>query len=154
MELQLRFQDGILYAASHVSDDVNYLDTIVAVLLAVWKFRKYTDSRWLSLGRAAQRLAAAELTGLTCMLSFALSQPSVSGFFLNQFWRSQEDNCWTFIVEAALVAQVPDAVLAEVMRDNRVGRTAPILERLLSERMIWITTVSTFVWKKWQAWLI
>jgi hypothetical protein len=68
MDLQLRFYDGALHAAMHVQSDPNHLETVVAIVLTVWKFTKYTDSRWLSLGKAAQRLAAAEFLGITSML--------------------------------------------------------------------------------------
>ena len=70
MNLQIRFTNGFLLVVSAVADDPNWLGAVTTLLLALWKFRMYTDSRWLSLGGAARRLVMAELTGLTSMLSF------------------------------------------------------------------------------------
>jgi hypothetical protein len=114
----------------------------------LWKFKQYTDSRWLSLGHASKRMVAAQLLGITAMLTFALSQPHVSGFFLNQFWRSQEENCWEFLAEASLVSQVPDAVVALLMQDNRVARTAPDLEMALLSKLMWLIELDLFVFEK------
>lgn len=70
------------------------------------------------------------------------------GFFLNQFWRTQEDNVWEFLAEACLVSQVPDAVLGKIMKDSRVARTAPEIEHTLAVAMRWLVELPIFVFEK------
>ena len=50
--------------------DEDLLETISATLLAIWRFHKFTESRWLTVGSATRVLVRAVLLGLDGFYSF------------------------------------------------------------------------------------
>ena len=64
-ELRLHWADGFLrVAASAVRPTENLVDKVSNVLLAMWKYRKLSDSRWCSVGRSCRHLCGGLLSGL------------------------------------------------------------------------------------------
>jgi hypothetical protein len=148
MYLQLRFCDGRLLVSVGCRGDADLVQAISTIILVVWKFRRYTDSRWLSLGYSSTNLVAGEFLGLTAMLSFALTDCHVSGFFLNGFFRLARDDCWTFVVEACIVSHIPDCVLRMLMKDNRVGRNIHELADAMHSKFSWLRGLPDSIWNK------
>ena len=121
--LQLRMEgDKVLVTRGCPSHDLTSI--VVSVLMAVWRARKFTDSRWLLMGRSARALVASRLTGLPSLLEYSSRKPSVSTYYLGGFLRLTEEH-WLFLVECALVARVPEVAQEALLRDNRVALTAP-----------------------------
>jgi hypothetical protein len=68
--LEMRFRNDKLLVkeGSPLGDCTN---RICSTLLAVWKDRKFCDSRWLSVGKSASSMVASRVTGLGGLLEFA-----------------------------------------------------------------------------------
>jgi hypothetical protein len=67
-----------------VFDDVTH--GLHSLLLTVWKFRGFVDSRWLTAGHSSRSMVAASLTGISSMLEWAITFPGSGSFYLNGFW--------------------------------------------------------------------
>ena len=48
VELQLRVVGGVIYVGSEFAEDPHTVDRVSDILAAVYKWKKWTDSRWLS----------------------------------------------------------------------------------------------------------
>ena len=54
--LHIRFEDGHLMVGSKCAIDPAALSRIEAVIFHAWRFVKFCDSRWLSLGEASRAI--------------------------------------------------------------------------------------------------
>ena len=141
--LQLRFIGGALYVTSSVETE-DLVGLIITGLFAVFKFRKFSDSRWLTIGPSARTMVAAQLLGLSHLMGFIRERHSHC-YYLNGFWRIGPDH-WGWLVKLALVSYVPDAVLQSLMLDNRVALLVDELEQKLFEKFAWLTVLPCVLW--------
>ena len=51
-------------------EDHDVLQTICAVLIACYRFRKFTESRWLTIGASTRVLTVAVLMGLDSLVEY------------------------------------------------------------------------------------
>ena len=144
--LELRFEsDRLLVSQSIATADV--INLVVPTLLGVWKISQFTDSRWLSVGTSSRSMVSAQLTGLGSLLSFARQKPSVSGYYVNGFFRLTPCH-WEFFVKAAIVAEVPEVAQRALLKDSRVALLAPSIRRDITSAMDDICGLHPFVWEK------
>ena len=64
MALQLRYDGTHLCIAARFRDHPESAQLVTTLLLALWQFREWTDSRWLSMGKTSRTMAIAMSTGL------------------------------------------------------------------------------------------
>jgi hypothetical protein len=121
------------------------IGTIVSTLMSVWKFRQFTDSRWLTVGDAGRTIAAGLLTGLDSLVDEIKCFPHVSLFHMGGFFRLAGD-VKNFLIEASIVSRPMDAVLALLMEDGRVAQRYEELTELVQEEMCWMINLPDLVW--------
>ena len=144
MELQLRFVDGKLLASRESSNRHDVVTTVVGTLGAMWRFQKWTESRWLTVGTSARTVAAAFLTGLDSMVEYFKKGSACEESFLCGFVRMIEDRR-AFLVEAAVVSRVCKGVLTELMEGHRVAMRHMELWQAAADEMQWVTLLDEFV---------
>ena len=64
IDLQIRFSGGQLLVAEVYRNEPHIYQQAYAVLLGVWRFETFTDSRWNTLGQASKSLLAAAIVGI------------------------------------------------------------------------------------------
>ena len=123
------------------------VDTITTALLSAWKFVRFTDSRFLSVGVSSRTTIAALLLGVDGLVATTKEDPIAPTFYLNGFERlmAQPDRR-AFVAEAAFVSRVIDGVLGELMEDARVGMRHDELWALMCEDMKWLVDVPLRTW--------
>jgi hypothetical protein len=144
-ELQLRHADGRLRVSSRAAEAGDIVSKVVAAVLFVWRFQRFTESRWLTVGSSARTMVSAHLTGLTQFLTWVKAKPGVSGFYLNGFNRLTPER-WAFLCQAALFSKVPDSALAMLLEDSRVARIADSLRGRLAGSLQELADLPTGVW--------
>jgi hypothetical protein len=117
--LELRVDGKVLQVSAAELGKGDCVSLVIKTLLAVWGIKRFSDSRWLTVGPCARALVASRLTGLSSFFEWVQRKPSVSGYYLNGYWRLQNPH-WEFFVKAAIISTVPDACLRMVLKDNRV----------------------------------
>jgi hypothetical protein len=144
-KLELRQASGRLLVSSEVLAERDLVGQVVAAILSVWKFERFSESRWLTVGSSARTMIAACLTGLSDFLSWVKGKPGVSGFYLNGFWRLTGSR-WLFLCQVALYSQVPDSILGALLADNRVARTAGDLRGRIKASLQRLADLPNGVW--------
>ena len=146
-DLQLRFADGVLYvsdqAPSVIGDDV--VGTICACLLSAWRFRKWTESRWLTVGTSSRIVVAGLLLGLPDLVAHICADPRASLFYLKGFSRLAADRK-QFLVQVSIASRVAEGLEAELLEDSRVARRLPDLWQAASEELQWVIGIDDAVW--------
>lgn len=135
--LQLRFVDGRLLVslANAQSDDV--VDTVKSAFLAALTFRRFSESRWASIGTSMQGIAAGLLLGLDDLVEYIIADPSSSKYFLNG-WKRLVGDRRSFVVVQALVTRVSESFILELMHDARILRRLGELQSIIQEELAWL----------------
>ena len=144
-ELQLWWQDGTMWFLKDAFRDGDVLEAVASALMAVWRFVKFSDSRWLTVGTSARTVIAAVLTGIDGLVSTIVRDPKASKYYLNGFKRLTTTRR-QFLVSAAVVSRVPESVQCELMEDSRVARTHDALWQAVSEEMKWLVSITPNTW--------
>ena len=61
--MQLRFEGGRVKVAASLEGDDNVVDSVATIFMHVLRLRKYSDSRWVSLGQSCRTLLCWRLWG-------------------------------------------------------------------------------------------
>ena len=89
--LQLRFHGGRLKVAASYRDSPNLLESISTCLLHAWRFRKFTTSRWITVGDSCKTMVIALLTGVESLVRAVRRHPKTSDYYIHGFGRINED---------------------------------------------------------------
>ena len=141
-QLQLCFVDGRLECYENAEDGLeqDIVSEICAVLVSMWRFQKFSESRWLTIGTSARRMLAAWATGLPDFVRMLRQDKSLSHFYINGFSRLTQDRL-AFLVVAGMSSRVAEGVQGELMKDNRVALRYEQLWATASEELRWLIDV-------------
>ena len=146
--LQLRFEDDALKVSVDMGGDPELIGIITTCLKSAWKFVKFTESRFLTVGVSSRSIVVALLLGMDNFVAFIQADPTASKYYLNGFDRlKSEPDRKVFIAEGALVSRVPEGVLAEVLKDPRVGLRHDEIWEVLCTDMKWLVDLPGFIWQ-------
>jgi hypothetical protein len=140
--LQLRWHDGCLRVAPSWQKDPKLCELISATLLHVFRFKSFTESRWVSMGPACRTLCASLALGLESLVQHVLGQPKVSEYYLGGFRRMRPDTK-KFIAVAAVSAYPSDSFLSQLLEDDRVAKNSCALEESLGEELQYVAHLGT-----------
>jgi len=144
-DLQLCWLDGALCAREGAGGDADLCETISTCLMSIWRFHKFTESRWLTVGTSARTVVAALLTGIESLVRAIEKDPTCSKFYIRGFGRLATSRKW-FLVRAAIVSRVAEGFQAELMEDSRVTRTYDALWRSAVDEVKWVVDLPVSVW--------
>ena len=88
--------------------------------MPVWKFVKFTEGRFVSVGASARTLVVALLLGLWSMANIGVKDTTASCFYIDGFVRFTADRKH-FLAPCAFVSRVTDGVVADILDDPRVS---------------------------------
>ena len=74
---QIRFHNGRLFVKSSLADAVDLHKRLTVLFLWTWKFRTWSDSRWLGLGKCCRCLVLAIVLGLSDLVEWIKNQRSI-----------------------------------------------------------------------------
>ena len=80
--MQLRFEAGCLKVARSCEDVQDVVSQVVTVLMKLWLFQNFTDSRWCTLGPVSRTMVACFLLGLADYVSYILLLEKSSKYYL------------------------------------------------------------------------
>ena len=80
------------------------------VLLGVWRFVKFTTSRWLTVDTSSRVLVAGMLTGLEDFVQYIMGISHTLAY-IKGFTRLREsEDCRRFVVKAAIASRAPESL--------------------------------------------
>ena len=116
--LQLYWEGDKFYVVRGY-ETTDLVGVIRSMLLAMWKFAQFSDTRWLGAGFSGRACVVALLTGLHSCCEHVRRHSDTTLYYLKGFWRLQGE-ALLFLVVCAMVSRVPDAALLELMADPRL----------------------------------
>ena len=145
-DLQMRFEDGHLKIAEKWKHEAEVTEMVVTTLLHIWKFKKFSDSRWLSLGPSCRSVMAALMCGLKPYVTWLLARPGNSRYYLGGFLDYYSKSVAELIGIVATSAFVPDAALASMLDDDRLVHTVSALEADLVHEAEYVAGIAEPIW--------
>jgi hypothetical protein len=116
-------------------------------LLGLWLFTKFTDSRWVTVGKSCRTLLVAQLTGVGDLVDFALGQPGVSAYYLGGFQRMRQNpQTLSFLSTAALACYLPNSILMSLLAEDGIGRRLPELKEVMAEELEFVLSLPGYQW--------
>jgi hypothetical protein len=82
-ELGLCFKGGQLLIEVDRRGDDDLFDRVTGVIMHVWRFRKFSDSRWLTMGESCRTLVGALYLGLADLVAVVRKEPKCSDFYIH-----------------------------------------------------------------------
>ena len=142
-----RWHSGFLWVSSSLQDDPTGMEQISAVCLYMFKWRKFTESRFGTIGPSCRALLCSLLVGLEQLVAMTRSDEKATDFHLHGFVRLS-CSIRRYLVIASIVAFVPDGLLVEALTDDRLVRRCDELEGILAEEVAWVQTISDSTWRR------
>ena len=146
-DLQLRYQGGKLKVAEKWRGDAATYDSIELVLTHIWAFRKYSDSRWLSMGPSTRCLLAAQICGTREFIEWILLKPSNSRFYLGGFLDYFTKDVARLVAVVGTSSFPADAALANLMDDPRLAMNVDSLEADVMQEVSYAHSLPAAIWE-------
>lgn len=146
-DLNLWWHMGRLQVDERRVSDPDLAEKVIGAMLSVFRFKKFTDSRWLTIGDSCRSLTAALHLGLAGLVHAARADPDTSDFYLHGFARLATDTeRWAAL--ASLAACAPDAALAEMLEDDRLALSIQSICKAMNDEILWLGRIDGFTWER------
>eukprot|EP00971_Amphidinium_carterae_P127341 2523252-Amphidinium_carterae.1 len=143
--MELRWRGGELcISETYESGSGDVIGDISLCIIAVLRVRKYSDSRWLTIGVSCKTILAACLLGLCDLVAHVRAQPHTSDFYLHGFTRLSKD-LKLFLVLGASVSYVGDGLLALVLEDSRLCKNQVEVKNAVLEELQYLESLAPAV---------
>ena len=109
------------------------------------RWRTFALSRWLTLGSSCKSLVWGLCIGLEHWVRITIADPNTPSTLLGGFTRLTF-RLKKFTVLATVVSCLPEAVIAELLVDDRVARHAEKLRLIMQEEVQWVESLPSAVW--------
>jgi hypothetical protein len=146
-DLEIRFSSGRLLVAERHRGEDGLIDRLVHIMLMAWGFRKWSESRWLSLGSSCRSLALSMLLGVDSLVGYII-QAGESKYHLGGFTEHLTDQVKGFMAVVAISSRVPDALLTMMMNDDRLPMQIDSIDEELADELGHISHLPNRVWQE------
>ena len=147
IDLQIRFSGGQLLVAEVYRNEPNIDQHVYAVLLAVWRFETFTDSRWNTLGQASKSLLATAIVGIEPLVQYIMKQAHTSTCYTRGFAGHYVASVRELLAVLATSSFVADAVLTLLQEDDRIARVVEDIDRELVHELEYIGSLPLQFWE-------
>ena len=141
------FSGGRLWVSGEWEGNEELEENLSRMILYLLKLKRFTESRWCTIGPSCRALVACLACGLEFLVAIARKDPRTSEFYISGFSRLTQQ-VKQYAVLAALVSYVPDSFLLELMEDDRVASRLAAFEAVMIEELGWLDKLSPLTWQR------
>lgn len=147
VELNPKWEDGRLWVSDTFQDREDATDKISGLLLYVFKWKKFVESRWCTIAPSCRALLCSLCCGLEGLVAVTRAQKGATDYHLHGFAKLTT-NIKKFCCVATVTGQVSDTLLLDILDDDRVLKHLPKLEACVSEELKWAHNISEYTWER------
>eukprot|EP00971_Amphidinium_carterae_P342895 6482354-Amphidinium_carterae.3 len=137
---------GKLEVADSFLARVDSLEVLSDLLLALWQFKTFTESRWLSIGASCRAWALGVKTGFQHLYQFVRQHGELSDWETSAGENLQEEE-FRFAVVMGLTSHCIENYMSILLVDNRLVQQKEELEALLLDEISYIELLSPWLWQ-------
>ena len=119
VSLGLLFHSGSLIVKVAHAQSQEIIEKVTGMLFHIFRFKKYSDSRWLTVATSARAMVAAALVGFPELINHCRRQGSLSEWYSAGF--SNDEGVKAFFGHAGFVGYIGDAFIAVAVQDDRLA---------------------------------
>lgn len=138
---------GHLWVSAAIRDAPDMLDKVGAVMLYMFRWRRFVDTRWCTVGPACRAVLCSLCVGLEALVGATRADPKATDFHLHGFERLSP-HVKRYMVVGGMTSFVSDALLAEVLADDRLARRPQELRQDLLAEIDWVESVGDLTWQR------
>lgn len=139
--------DGQLMVSAAAQDDPLLVEHLSAVILHIWRWRKFSDTRWCGVGVSCRTLVASLVIGVDQVVAAALADPNSSNYHLHGFQRLTPVVRQHAVI-LGMASWPAEALQLDLLEDDRVALRAVALKEAFSEEMEWLQSVGQLAWAR------
>ena len=143
--LQLYVVDGRPSVAASAKTLLDFWDLFTSCLLTLWRFRVWSEGRFLNAGIQSRVLTIACMTGMEDLVAYIEEQCVESMFYLNGVKRLNDD-VRVVIVICGVVIRVVEPCMRMLMKDSRVVSLYDSLWQSMADAVFWAISLPSHVW--------
>jgi hypothetical protein len=143
-DLDLRWDGNALWVAERHRTTPDVVEKVSACMLAVFKFREFTASRWLTVGIACRSLIGALAVGLRPLVAMIRADPSASDYYMHGF--AEVDGTLHYATVAGVASHVCDAVLLALLADDRMATRQEKYKEVIARELQQVSHMSDYAW--------
>ena len=144
VKLRLVVRGGKVLVSGKAHDETLF-DRVLFCLFRLWRMRKFSDSRWASVGASCRDSIRCRLGGMPGLVHHILADASESNFHLQGFLKAGAAEL-EFITVAGLGSHPTDAALLELSEDCRVPKRLGHLTGAVLDEVFALAGVRGPVW--------
>lgn len=145
-DFRLLWLEGKLVMDERVMNEESWLEKVSVSLLALWRFRSFTQSRWCTVGTSCRAVMSAVCTGYVDLLKFMHKRGVLGEYTWNGCQKLDEDVLRCMLV-LGLSAFVSEGFLRQVLKDSRVAKTQAALRQGLEDEFDFLDFLPSFSWQ-------
>ena len=141
-----RWLDNTLHVRSGLQNTTDGLENISAVFIHCMQWKRFTETRWLTVGASCRRLMCSIAMGLDGL--FTVTRAGGNYEYYAHGWDRCTDTTRKFAATCAVGSWPVESILAEVLHDDRLGRNVEEIDAKLKEELLWIESVPFEIWER------
>ena len=146
VDLGILFRGGrLLVSQRHRGKNCVWADIMNCMRHAL-KFTKFSDSRWCTLGKSCRQVIHAQLLGLNSLVQAVLDDKENKDYLIKGY-RLLTPDVQEFITTAAFAAYPAEALLAELLEDDRLCLQLEYYQNRLKGEMNALIDMPGLVWE-------
>ena len=146
-DLGILWKGGHVWVRADVHSQPNHIGRIHKAFLKTMQFRKFTESRWVTIGQCTRRLIASLLIGLPGLIELIKKNPQASDWYVHGYWDYVNPAVRRYAVVAGFASRPVDAALTEILTDDRLAGRKALLEEVMMEEWAWLTSIPEATWE-------
>ena len=145
--LGLLYEHGRVWVRPELEGTDNLFGRVHGAFLSVMKFRKFTESRWVTVGQCSRDFIAAHVVGLPAIVQ-AIRDSPLSNYYIHGYWDYLNPDSLKLAIVVALAGRVVDAALLLILEDDRLAGRAHELEAAMQDEWEWLVAIPDDTWER------
>ena len=143
----IRWQQGALLVNACMRSEPDPLGSIVTLIMYLFKWQPFTDTRWCKSTPACQSLISSCAVGLQALVGRVRADGSKTDFHLHGF-SNFDMPLRKLAVLTGICGAVANSILLELFDDGRVARRLAELEMCVRDEVKYIQDLAPYTWER------
>ena len=139
------WRNDVLYTNLPIVTEPSAVGRLVSCIRYVLKWKPFCESRWCTVGASCRCLVGALSVGFADIMNMVRSKGLASEYYVHH-WDLLDDAIRRYACTGAVASYVPEAVLMELVEDDRIVRTIDSLERTMLDEMAFVQGLPEAFW--------